>query len=151
MQVKGAEQLKPWEEIKPESFLAGGEWSKVTLGTVNKEMFCLLCVGTKLLVLQMCPPTVVLVLEEAAHGGEQTLQPLPLLLLGLQDGAPIRAAWSASALSTILGSVFRAASCWGAGKHPEQEGEQKGDEGALHGRGCPELCVLECSRAAGSR
>lgn len=66
MQVKGAEQLKPWEESKPENFLAGGEWPKVTLGTVNKEMFCLLCVGTKLLVLQTCLPTVALVLEEVA-------------------------------------------------------------------------------------
>lgn len=70
---------------------------------------------------------------------------------GASGWSPIRGAWSASALSTILGSVFRAASCWGAGKHPEQGGEQKGDEGALHGRGCPELCVLECSRTAGSR
>lgn len=36
------------------SFLAGEEWSKGTLGTVNKEMFCLLCVGAKLGIADTC-------------------------------------------------------------------------------------------------
>lgn len=57
----------------------------------------------------------------------------------------MRGGQSASVLSTILGSVFRAASCWGAGKHPG-----RGAEGVRRLRMAElgELCVLECSRAA---
>lgn len=117
VQVKGAEQLGPGKKARM-CFLAGGEWSNVILSTVNKEMFCLPCVGTKLL--QTAPPTEVLILEEVVPVGEWTLQPFPLLLLGLQDGAHVRESQSASALSTIWGPCSAAASCQGAGKHPER-------------------------------
>lgn len=70
--------------------------------------------------LQTAPPTEVLILEEVVPVGEWTLQPLPLLLLGLQDGAHVRETQSASALSTIWGPCSAAASCQGAGKHPER-------------------------------
>lgn len=45
--------------------MAGGEWLKVTLGTMNKEMSCSLCMRTGPSVLQTPPPAAVLVPEES--------------------------------------------------------------------------------------
>lgn len=92
----------------------------------------LLCVGTKLLVLQTPPPTIVLVLEEVGHFGEQALQPLPLLLLALQglcQGRP-----ECLCFEHHFGVHVQQQPPAGE-QGNTQGGEQKGMED-LHGRGC---------------
>lgn len=143
---------KALERKQARKFLGRGRIAKSDFRTVNKEMLCLLCVGTKLLELQTCPPTVVLVLEEFASRCPMLVNRHFSPFLSYSWGIRMEIV-SGEPRVPLPWSPF-----WGlcselppAGdRETPRAGRGAEDEEALHGWGCPELCVLECSRAAGS-